>query len=96
MKQEEFKKIVEKGNAKIIDVSAAEKFAQSHIKGAVNVPLENLEAYMSNLDKNEEYHIVCRLGIRSTQATETLTKAGFKVHNVEGGMNEWDGETVSE
>ncbi|MBF0780486.1 MULTISPECIES: rhodanese-like domain-containing protein [unclassified Granulicatella] len=95
MKQEEFKDVVAKGG-KVIDVSDASRFAESHIEGAINIPLEELEERLAELDKNEEYHVVCRLGIKSEKATEILTQKGYHVHNVEGGMNDWNGEVVSE
>lgn len=95
MKQEEFKAIVEAGKANIIDVSSSDKFKERHIEGATNIQLEDLTSVLDTLDKDQEYHVVCRMGIKSKEATALLEQAGFKVHDIEGGMNEWTGETVS-
>ncbi|WP_050614410.1 rhodanese-like domain-containing protein [Bacillus testis] len=77
----------------IIDVRQPSEVAQGKIRGAVNIPLGLLEFKMNELNKREEYIIVCQSGGRSSQATAFLEYQGFKVQNMAGGMNEWDGET---
>ncbi len=44
---------------------------------------------MHELNKNQEYIIVCRSGGRSARAVQFLESYGFQVINVVGGMLAW-------
>jgi len=50
-----------------------------------------LEFRMHELDKGIEYTMVCRSGGRSGRAVQLLEGNGFKVVNMVGGMNDWEG-----
>ena len=61
-----------------------------HIHGAILIPLGQLTARASELDKAKPVVAVCRSGARSAQATILLKQAGFaKVANLTGGMLRW-------
>lgn len=76
----------------VIDVREVEEVAQGKIPGAVNIPLGLLEFRMHELDKSEEYIMVCRSGGRSAQASIFLESHGFNVINMTGGMLAWEGQ----
>lgn len=60
VKVEEAKKMVAKGKAVIIDVRGAEAYKMSHIKGALDVPLNKLEARdFKNLPKDKVIIAYC-------------------------------------
>ena len=44
------------------------------------------------LKKEQKYYIVCQSGGRSSQACNTLSKQGFQVINVLGGMGSYQGK----
>lgn len=71
----------------IIDVRAPEAFAEAHINGAKNIPLDQLESQLESFSKEEEYYIICYSGIFSQQATNFLNHHGFTATSVESGMN---------
>ncbi|MCK7606567.1 rhodanese-like domain-containing protein [Geobacillus stearothermophilus] len=75
----------------IIDVREPEEVAAGKIPGAVNIPLGLIEFRMHELDKNEEYILVCRSGGRSGRAAEFLDSRGCRVVNMTGGMLAWEG-----
>ncbi|ASS99197.1 rhodanese [Geobacillus thermocatenulatus] len=75
----------------IIDVREPEEVAAGKIPGAVNIPLGLIEFRMHELDKNEEYILVCRSGGRSGRAAEFLDSRGYRVLNMTGGMLAWEG-----
>ncbi|KAF6510314.1 Rhodanese-like domain protein [Geobacillus stearothermophilus] len=75
----------------IIDVREPEEVAAGKIPGAVNIPLGLIEFRMHELDKNEEYILVCRSGGRSGRAAEFLDSRGYRVINMTGGMLAWEG-----
>lgn len=76
----------------IIDVRETEEMAEGKIPGAVNIPLSILEFRIHELDQTKEYILVCRSGSRSGLADELLASRGFRVINMRGGMQAWEGE----
>ena len=80
-----------KQGAFLLDVRSPGEFAEGHLAGAVNVPVQELEATLSSLpvDRNREIVVYCRSGMRSSRARGILLKAGdSKVEDL-GGMSNW-------
>ncbi len=76
----------------VIDVCGADEYAQGHIKGAVNVPLNELEARLDKAVKNKSTPVimVCAAGARSARAQAIAQKLGYeKVHSLHGGLKAW-------
>jgi len=76
----------------VIDVCDAEEFSNGHIKGAVHVPLDQLEAKLPGAVKNKSTPLilVCASGIRSKRAQALAQKLGYeKVHSLQGGLAAW-------
>lgn len=74
--------------AKVIDVRTAGEFASGHVKGAINIPLDQVGSKMKTLDKTKTYVLCCRSGMRSGNATRILKSAGFdKAYNGGSWMN---------
>ncbi len=59
-----------------------------HIDGVINIPVQELEKRLSELDefKDKDIAVICRSGRRSGTATDILVKNGFNAVNVLGGM----------
>lgn len=76
----------------IIDVREVLEVQSGKIPGAVNIPLGLLEFKMQDLNKSNEYIVVCRSGARSSQAVMFLEYQGFNVTNMTGGMMSWEGQ----
>lgn len=91
---DEVNKYLEKG-AILVDIRNEEAFKQGHIKGAINIPIKALPFSMHKLDKNKDILVICYIGGSSKMASSLLSKAGFKVKNVMGGMKAWKGPIVS-
>lgn len=78
----------------LLDVRSAADFTGDwgHIAGAQNVPLEELESRITELERHREgpVRVVCRTDRRSAQAVDLLADAGFVgARAVEGGMTAW-------
>ena len=76
----------------VVDVCGADEYAQGHIKGAVNVPLDELEARLDKAVKNKSTPVimVCAAGARSARAQAIAKKLGYeKVHSLHGGLKAW-------
>jgi sulfur dioxygenase len=76
----------------IVDVREPGEFVGplGHIRGAALMPLAELAARATELDRARPVVTVCRSGARSAQAALQLGKAGFgQVANLAGGMLRW-------
>jgi ArsR family transcriptional regulator len=62
-----------------------------HVPGAVNVPLGDLEARLSELPRSREIVAYCRGAycVMSFEAAALLRARGFKVRRLEDGLPEW-------
>ena len=76
----------------VLDVRTPEEFASGHVRGARSLPLPDLSAALDDLPRDRELVCVCASGSRSRRATSLLTKRGFYVSNLKGGMGAWSRE----
>lgn len=84
-----YKELIQQG-ATILDVRTKAEFQDGHIKGSVNIPLQNLAGSFSKLNKAKPIVTCCASGMRSAQAKSILQSNGFsEVHNGGGwyGLN---------
>ena len=66
----------------ILDVRSEKEFAEGHIKGSINIPLDQIGSRLDEVKNlNEPIIAVCRSGRRSGMATKQLKRSGFKVYN---------------
>ncbi|MBI5670632.1 MAG: hypothetical protein HZC41_21785 [Chloroflexi bacterium] len=75
----------------IVDVRTADEYAEGHIEGAINIPLNDLTANLNllpHLDQN--IVIVCGSGHRSAVAMTVLNLLGYtNVRSLMSGMGAW-------
>ncbi len=83
----EARKLVAAG-ALLIDVRSPEEFADGHIDGARNIPLNVLDAAIPSLPKDKTIVVYCHSGARSSVAATHLADAGYTVRNL-GAMSAW-------
>ena len=79
----------------IVDVRKEEEYAPSHMRNAINIPVDELKNKLGRIERyrNDPIVIVCATGPRAARATSQLKKAGFKnVSSLEGGMKAWEGD----
>jgi phage shock protein E len=71
--------------ALVIDVRGPGEFASGHVDGAVNIPLDSLEAGITAAapDKSQPILVHCLSGTRSAFAIRTLRNLGYsQVHDL--------------
>lgn len=78
-----------------IDVRYAEEYDDSHIPGAILIPLFELRNRMDELDKRKKYITYCHSGSRSAVASLVLTQNQFDVVSLDGGLRDWEHELES-
>ena len=90
---EELKKKLDNNEVTLIDVLSEESYNESHIKGAVNIPLKRIASKAKErFDKDEPLVVYCsdKDCTASPSAAKKLTDIGFtNVYDFEGGKKEW-------
>lgn len=79
-------------NAIIIDVRNPDSYIQGHIPKAINIPYDIFEKEKSKLPKDKTLIIYCERGSLSLILCRDLSKEGFNVKNVYGGIYSYRGE----
>lgn len=88
----EFEKEIKTDTIQLLDVRTPQEYVEGHIAGALNINVQSddfKELARRNLSKEETVLVYCRSGRRSLDAAEKLTKLGYKVINLKGGIIEW-------
>ena len=74
----------------LLDVRTIEEYKEKHLQHAINIPLQQLDAHITNLgkDKSKRILVYCRSGNRSVKASRILEAHAFVPLNVKGGMQQ--------
>lgn len=64
--------------AVIIDVRSPAEFAQGHVEGSFNIPLQSLAEKLDQFDVNKPVLLCCASGARSGVAVTILKNKGFR------------------
>lgn len=82
--------------AVLLDVRTEKEYADYHIEGSVNIPLDRLDTANSKIpDKTIPIFIYCLSGARSATAAAYFKRNGYSCVRDIGGINTYRGETVS-
>ena len=73
----------------LLDVRTPLEFESERIEGALNVPLDQLDARVEEIAEQRDVVVVCRTGIRATIAAESLARVGRRARVLDGGMLAW-------
>ncbi len=75
----------------IIDLRDTIEYQQGHIPSAINIPYEEFEYKKDLLSKNYLIILYCHRGSISLALARDLSKEGFLVKNIYGGINAYRG-----
>ena len=79
--------------ALLLDVRGADEYAEGHIPGSVNIPLQILPTKKGlPEDLDTPIFVYCRSGGRSRRAAAFLEKEGYENAKNIGGIMNWNGE----
>ena len=85
----EFDKEIKANSVQLLDVRTPQEYAEGHIDGASNINIQSDDFQQraeKELSKDSTILVYCRSGRRSMEAAEMLTKLGYKVVNLKGGI----------
>ena len=89
---DEFAKLIKQSQVQLLDVRTAKEFDEGHISGATLLDVKSddfVARAKAMLNPSQPVAVYCRSGKRSATAASELTKAGFKVNNLKGGILAW-------
>ena len=69
----------------LLDVRTPQEFANGHIPGAVNIPVDDLRSRLQELPQDRKIAVYCQVGQRGYIATRILVQKGFSAANIGGG-----------
>jgi rhodanese-related sulfurtransferase len=82
--------LLNKGKVSIVDVRKSDEFSAGHLRDSKNIPIDNLDKRVSELDKTHPVLVVCQSGVRASRAAAEFRRAGFgEVYILDGGYTEW-------
>ena len=73
----------------LLDVREADELVLAKLPGALHIPMDQIPGRLGELDRTTPVAVICRSGNRSAQVTDHLNRAGFRAHDVHGGLREW-------
>lgn len=82
---------IRSGEVTVVDVRPEVEFRSGHVPGALNIPLDELEAHLSQLDPQREVIAYCRgpYCVLAYDAVRRLRERGFRARRMEDGYPEW-------
>jgi len=76
-------------SALLVDVRSGSEFASGHIPGAVNIPMDQIEARLDDLAPNLPIVLICQAGQRARMTAGLLDSCERRVSVLEGGTKAW-------
>ncbi|MGK5091960.1 metalloregulator ArsR/SmtB family transcription factor [Deltaproteobacteria bacterium TL4] len=82
---------IKNGLVTVIDMRPKEEFEAGHIAGAINIPLQELERRLVELDCSQEIVAYCRgpYCMLAVEAVSILNTKGYHAQRLENGFPEW-------
>ncbi len=74
----------------ILDVRTEQEASLGMIKGAVNIPVDEIRTKLDELPKDKKIYAYCKVGLRGYVASRILLQNGFEhVYNMQGGYDSY-------
>jgi rhodanese-related sulfurtransferase len=86
---DEVARLLESGEAQLVDVREPYEHEAGRIAGALHVELPDLAAAAESLDPERPVVFYCRSGGRSAVATQAFRASGYQAFNLAGGLLAW-------
>lgn len=75
--------------AVLIDVRESHEYRAGHAPGAKHISVQVIERRLGEIPKERQIVVMCQSGMRSQRAADILSRNGYQVLNVSGGMIGW-------
>lgn len=75
----------------MVDVRSPSEFASGHVPGAVNIPMDQIEARLGDLRSDVPVVLICQAGARARTTADLLQSRAREITVLEGGTDAWKG-----
>ena len=82
----------EKEGTVIVDVRRDDEWVTGHVKGAIHIPVDDLQSRIDELPRDKTLLFICVSGMRAGRACEIAATMGYpseSLYNVEDGTPTW-------
>ena len=76
----------------VIDLRNRSSYQMGHIKGAVNIPFNEIDDNLDCLPQNKDLILYCSRGGQSLRASRYLSEMGYQAVNVANGITYYRGK----
>lgn len=91
LKPEEVAQLLKQGRVSLVDTRDQPVFARSRIKGAINIPVDEIESRLAELHMLRGAPVLyCRSGDKTKDLAARLAEQGTPVAFLEGGVLGWE------
>lgn len=74
----------------LLDVRTPDEFRQAHLRGALLIPLAELQKRVSEVPRNRPLLVYCAVGARSSTAAAILASKGYReIYHMSDGLVGW-------
>jgi thiosulfate sulfurtransferase len=82
--------MLQRGEARLVDIRDAQSFAKGHAKEAYHLTNDTLPTFFDLVDEAQPIIVVCYHGHSSQSAGHYLIQNGYQhVYSIDGGMEAW-------
>ena len=74
------------GSVTLLDTRTPGEYAQGHIDGFLNIPVDELREHIQEIPKDKPVYVICQSGLRSYIACRILSGYSFTCFNFSGGF----------
>ena len=86
----DFESLPKDGSITSLDARTPEEYADGHVEGFRNIPLDELRERISEIEKGKPVYVMCQSGLRSYIACRILEADGYEAYNFAGGYRFYD------
>lgn len=79
------------GSVTLLDTRTANEYADGHVAGFINIPVDELRDRLSEIDRSKPLYVMCQSGLRSYIACRILSQKGYHCFNFSGGYRFYSG-----
>jgi len=73
-----------------LDVRTPREYAQGHVPGAINIPVDELEEHLRKVPRDKQVYAYCEAGVRAARAGKLLAQHGYtNIEVVPPSMHGW-------
>jgi rhodanese-related sulfurtransferase len=87
---DELARLRQEGEVVLIDVRQPHEYEESHVPGAVLIPMAEVPDRTEEMPTDAPIYLICLSGARSGRAAEFWRGEGIQAANIVGGMQAWE------